>query len=276
MANSFQARPTPSRYAFLGLLLLCLAVSPAGADTADMKDRPMDVAQLGTLPRGIYLPVALAHTLKAGATPAGTPIEAFTTQRIPVAPHRFLPRGVALHGTVIRSTVISSKQGAGGTWLTLRFTTLHYGNRDVPLRTGALAIANFTNVDDTYAPMTATGDPGSNSQANWTTRQIGGDVLMRSDWQGALLNDYSQRVGFADFNGIYADPPHGSGVNASETDASGSSLLPLALGVFSSTAHGLYGFDLHDTLTSGDGEFTVTAPKHLELRSNDNLLLQVL
>ncbi len=236
------------------------AESPASSLT---KSQPADTTQSLRLSPGTYLPVALYHTLKAGATAPGTPIQAFTTQRIPVAPGRYLPRGVALSGTVLRSTATPA-----GTAITLRFTTLRYGGHDTPIRTAALAIANFTNVDDTYAPMTVTGDPSDTSRANWTTMQVGGDTVIRSGWTGPVVNERTQRVGFATFHGVYADPP------SSPTATEHPTTLPLALGAFSSTASGLYGFDHDATLATGDGDITVTAPGHLELHANDNLLLK--
>ncbi len=275
--------------------LFALALWPSPLPAAE-KSKPIAVEELVSLPAGIYLPVALYHSLKAGSSQPGTPVEAFTTQRVPVARERYLPRGTAIFGTLLRSgtsdtvSAISSPanaiSGASGpraraTTLILRFTSLRYRNHDFPLQANALAIANFTDVADTSAPLSAIADPSDSSPANWTTRQIGGDVLTRSNWIGTLDNTRMQRVGFADFHGVYADPPAEPALTTPQAapittpTTAPNAALPRALGVFSSTAHGLYGFDFRATLTSPNGVITLTAPGRAELRSNDNLLLQV-
>jgi hypothetical protein len=76
-----------------------------------------------------------------------------------------------------------------------------------------------------------------------------------------------QPVGFADFYGVYANPPASTPGNAT---------IPYAVGVFSTSARGLYGFDFSDKLSSSGSNITVTANGNLVLRNGDDLLLQIL
>ncbi len=241
-------------------------VPPNHPTPESFNGQPIPATQLKVLPVGLYLPVALHHALKAGDTRPGTPIQAYTTQRVPVAASLYMPRGVEILGTVV-----ASNAGSAQSALTLRFTTLRYGGHDLPLHADALAIGNFSNVDDTYLPQTAVTDPTDSSPANWTTRQLGGDILTRQAWYGVLVNTRTQRVGFGDFNGVYADPQ--APVDAPPTTPL-VARLPRALGAFSSDASGLYGFDHDATLASGGGNITVTSPGRAKLRAADNLLLK--
>ncbi len=248
------------------LLTLCLLSSPSFADDhAHPKPTPVEQT-LQPLAPGLTLPIELSRGLKAGHTKPGSTVTGFTTQRIPLGPGVYLPRGVKVTGTVIASTAPDKKAGHPAI-LSIRFDTLHYHQQSLPLLTEALAIANFTNVDDTFSPASDPSDKGNPSPANWTTSQIGGDQVVRSGWVGPVVNRSMQRVGSADFHGVYADPPAG---------ASGPAAIPHALGVFSTTAQGLYGFDGDDKLSFSENNITVTANGNLTLRSGDNLLLKVL
>ena len=244
------------------VLGLALALG-AGASPAQ---RRTPIESLGPVPAGITLPVALEHALRAGAARVGEPVTAATTQRVPLSVEHYLPRGATVIGSVIASSGEDKATGQPAV-IALRIDRLRYHGRTVPLRTRTLALANFTAVDDTAIPINGGGDRGEATPANWTTVQIGGDVLMRSGWIGVLDNGATQRVGYADFHGVYADPVRGG---------SGGAALPRALGAFSSSVGGLYGFTDQARLSSTDGTLTVTSPGKLVLRTGDNLLLEVL
>lgn len=247
----------------LSLLLLSTSMLSAQAS----HPLPTHAAQtLRPLTPGLTLPIELTHALKAGHTLPGTPVVAFTTQRIPLTPSDYLPRGVEVTGTVIASTAADKQTGTPAA-LTIRFNSIHYHGQVIPLRAQALAIANMMAVGDTFASTNDGSDRGNSSPANWTTQQVGGDEVYRSGWRGPVLNSTTQPVGFADFYGVYADPPAG---------ASGPAAIPHAVGVFSTTARGLYGFDFTDKLSSPAATTTITANGNLVLRNGDDLLLKVL
>lgn len=249
----------------LPLPLLVLALSTLAAiQTHTLPTQPVETLQ--PLAPGLTLPIELTRALKAGHTRPGTPVDAVTTQRIPLTLTTYLPRGAKVTGTVIASTAADKHTGSPAT-LTIRFDTLHYHQQVVPLVADALAIANFTAVGDTFASTNDGSDRGNSSPASWTTQQVGGDQVCRSGWKGPVFSSSMQPVGFADFYGVYADPPAGN---------IGPDAIPHAVGVFSTSAHGLYGFDFSDKLSSSGTEITVTANRDLVLRSGDDLLLQIL
>ncbi len=221
------------------------------------------VQAVTALPAGQTLPVALSRGLRAGGVSPGTPVIGYVTQRVPLSADTYLPAGAQVLGTVVAS---SRADGAHAARLSLRFTMLKLHGTDTPLRVKGLAVANFTDVNDTHVPVNGIADRQTPGPANWTTRQIGGDVLMRSGWMGELDNGAMQPVGFADFNGIYAG----------KRQARVGATLPRALGAFSAEAQGLYGFGEGAVLLVSDDELTVTSPGKLVLRRGDELLLQVL
>ncbi len=252
-------KPSPS----LLLLLLVLACLPLHAQ---QHQKLSPATTLTPIPPGLTLPIQISHALHAGSTKPGTPITATTTQRIPLANHLYLHHGARVLGTVIASNPADPRTAQPAS-LTLRFTTLRYKNQTVPITARILAIANFTQVDDTRLPANGATDRGNSNPASWTTQQIGQDEVYRSGWVGPVFNATSHRVGFADYSGVYADPP---------PNATGNAAIPRAMGVFSTTAHGLYGFEDGAAIQSTLPDTTITSPHSLVLRDGDHLLLEVL
>ena len=243
----------------LGGVFVCVAAAVAQREAA--------VSELQALPPGITLPVKMERSLRAGKVQVGTPIVMKTTQRVPVSEDTYLKAGTELVGEVVAST---AGRGNGSTpaTLSIRFTRLRYGKQSIPLRTKAIAIANFAEVNYAYLPADGGPDMGIVSEANWTTKQVGGDSVFRTGWVGPVFGVGREKVGRADYYGVYSLP------TASPNDGPP---LPRALGVFSTTAAGLYGFDRAAELHSADGTITVTSPrKSVELRNGDNLLLEVI
>lgn len=211
---------------------------------------------------GTTLPIALRETLRPGRTPVGSPVRAYTTQRTPVALHAYLRDRAELTGSVVTS---SSTDGVAT--LSIRFTRLRYEGRSIPVIADAVAIASIMNVNATGIPANGSTDRENSNPASWTTAQVGGDEVYRSGWVGPVCDATMKTVGFADFHGVYALPP-GQGTGPD---------FPLALGVFSTNAAGLYGFDHRDSLRSAGGTFTISGPVgEVVLRRGYNLLLKVI
>ena len=117
--------------------------------------------------------------------------------------------------------------------------------------------------------MTGGADRGNASEASWTTRQVGGDEVVRSGWVGDVIGSSTLKVGYADYWGVYSLP-----VTPSACDGLA---LPRAIGVFSTTAAGLYGFDEGMELHSEGGTITLTrAGGRVLMRDGDHLLLEVM
>lgn len=226
-----------------------------------------DISEMEALRPGVTLPVQLGRALRAGKVKVGAQIVVKTTQKVPVGENIYLNAGAELDGEVVVSTAGGGTASTPAT-LSIRFTRLRYGGHSIPVKTKAIAIANFMQVTDTQLPADGGPDMGNTNEANWTTRQVGGEVIVRTGWMGPVVGNNVDKVGYADRDGVYSLP-------TAEPD--GGPSFPHALGVFSTTAAGLYGFGKGSSLQSADGTITVTGPgKSLELRSGDNLLLEVI
>ena len=245
-----------------GLLLLAFfSVWARGSETSQRRNA---VTELQSLPTGLALPVQMGRTLRAGKTKPGTVFMVTTTQRVPISETSYLNAGVKVRGEVVASTS-GDGTAAHPSVLTIRFTELDYRGKTVPLVTRAIAIANIMAVDDTYLPATGAIDKGNSNPASWTTRQVGGDEVYRSGWVGDVDDATMHKVGNADYYGVYSLPVKVDGVQ-----------IPRAMGVFSTTAKGLYAYAQGATLESSGGSITVTSPeKHVAIRNGDHLLLEV-
>ena len=240
-------------------ILLLASVSVSGGT---LKGR--EVSQLAPLPVGVTLPVQLGKTLRAGNTKPGTTFTATTTQRVPVSEETYLDRGATLRGKVVTS-IAGDGTVEHPSVLVIRFTQLSYRRQTVPIATGALAVAGRLAIDETYWPVQATIDQFTNNRGNWTTRQVGGELVARSGWEGPVV-DAGHAVGSADYYGVYMLP--------SETDEM---QFPLAIGIFSTTAKGMYGYDRGTTLDSSEGTITITSRKRNSavVRAGEQMLLEV-
>ena len=223
------------------------------------------VTALKPLPEGLTLPVKMGRTLRAGKVKTGTMIEAKTTQRVPVSATAYLTQGATVRGEVVASDAGDGTTARPST-LTIRFDQLSYRGQTVPLKARAVAIANLMAVDDTFLPATGSTDRGNSNSASWTTRQVGGDFVARSGWVGEVVGSGLRTVGHADFYGVYSLP-----VKLSDGAA-----VPRAMGVFSTTAEGLYGYDTGAQLESSGGLITIRNPeKRAVIRAGDDMLLEV-
>jgi len=250
---------------------MCAGLALAGLTmlgwAADIAPKPQEISELRPLQAGVTLPVAVGRTLRAGKVKPGTIVVMKTTQRVPVSEDAYLKRGAAVRGEVVTSAAGDGTAAHPAT-LTIRFTQLSYRGMTVPLETRAVAMANLMDVDGTFLPMMGGPDRGNSSEASWTTRQVGGEEVVRSGWVGPVVGTGLKTVGRADYYGVYSLPPkleEGDGV-----------MFPRAMGVFSTTARGLYGFDEGTQLESSGGLITITnAEGRAVIRAGDHLLLEV-
>ena len=236
--------------------------APVTSNTAKEEQRSVSAAKLEPLPAGVTLPVRLGRTLRAGKTRVGLTFVVKTTQRVPLTNTTYLNRGTELEGKVVAS-VAGDGTAASPAVLSIEFTTLRYRKQTVAVGTRAIAIANFVQVGETFLPVQGGADRGNASEASWTTTQVGGDQVARSGWVGDVVGRGTRTVGRADYYGVYTLPAGAS--------------PPRAMGVFSTTTTGLYGFESGTSLSSAGGVITLTRSggKKLEMRDGDNLLLEV-
>jgi hypothetical protein len=234
---------------------------------AEIGLRSHTITELQPLPAGITLPVQMGKTLRAGKVKPGTVFQVKTMQRVPVSADGYLERGATVRGEVVASDA-GDRTAAHPATLAIRFTQLSYRGRTVPLETRAVAMANLMAVDDTFLPATGSTDRGNSNPASWTTRQVGGDEVVRSGWVGPVVGSGLRTVGSADYYGVYRLPATLQGRDGG--------MVPRAMGVFSTTAKGLYGYDEGAQSESSGGLITITNPMgRAVIRAGDHLLLEV-
>jgi hypothetical protein len=206
-------------------------------------------------PPGSTLPVILVHTLKSQNLAVGQQVVARFSQRVPVSAGQYLPAKVKILGNVV---------SLGNSSIGILFTELRWKGQTVPVHVRLVAAASSDSVFQSKLPEGGT-DRGTATPADWTTRQVGGDQVYRSAGSGGVYNRFSEPVGHADLNGVYASPT-----------AKGE--LPRAVGPFSTTATGLHGLPNFSIDSSGErGKpiiLAVSSPKW-KLRAGDALLLEV-
>jgi hypothetical protein len=174
---------------------------------------------LPELSGGTTLPVSLETALSAKHVRVGERITARLSQRVPLG-GGYLPA---------KARILGSIAAYDGHSLSLRFNTLRLGDKTEPLEVRLVAAAFWMDVGQTRDPLDG-GDRGTSSPADWTTQQIGRDEVYRSGGSGTVYNQFSEPVGHADTEGVYAAPVAGVPAHA--------------MGPFSTTASGLY--DLQD------------------------------
>jgi hypothetical protein len=210
------------------------------------------VNQLVAPPPGATLPVALGASLKAQDLTVGQIVTARLFQRVPLSNHSYLPGKAEIVGHVVSSEPSS---------VSLLFTQLRWEGQVIPVHVRLLAAASSFNVYQTKLPMSCDTD----SSADSTTRQVGGDEIYLSAGSGKVYDQYSQPVGYANPNGVYQDP-----LLAGEP--------PRAMGPFSTTATGLHGLPGFSILSRGDAGDPITlgvSGKEWHIASGAALLLEV-
>jgi len=248
----------------IGFVMIFNATLGGAAETAL---RSQAITELKPLPAGVTLPIRMGRTLRSGEVKPGKVFQVKTTQRVPVSAKEYLKQGATVRGEVVASDAGDGTASHRST-LTIRFSQLSYRGQTVPMVIRAVAVANLMAVDDTFLPTTGGADRGNNSPASWTTRQVGGDVVARSGWVGEVVGSGLHTVGHADYYGVYSLPVQVRGAD--------SAMVPRAMGVFSTTAEGLYGYETGARLESSGGLITITSPeKHVVIRAGDDMLLEV-
>lgn len=160
--------------------------------------------------------------------------------------------------------------------LVVKFDQLNSRGRSIPLTTSLRAVASMTEVFEAQLP-TSTFDEYGTSIADWTTVQVGGDVVYRGN--GQVITPDNRVVGSANVGGdvtakLMAVPDRGCRGPIEGNDRE------QALWVFSTSACGAYGFrDLkiaHAGRTDPVGEIVLEAPANVQVRAGSGLLLRVI
>jgi len=217
------------------------------------------------IPPATALPITLNTTLDVRKLVSGQRISASIAQDVPLPSGGKIRAGSRVNGRVLQA---GTKVG-GRTYVRLRFDQVGANGRDIAITTSLRAVASSREVQDAELPQH--GPILGETPANWTTTQVGGDVVYRGG--GHVMHD----------DAVVGDPVK-DGVLAvlvavrrpgCET-ASGDRRL--ALWVFSSSACGAYGyFGRLDIARAGDsspmGEIVLESKKNVRVGTGTAMLL---
>jgi hypothetical protein len=257
-AISFRLRPCGA------LIALAIASFLAG--------RQMLFAQQ-QIPEGTIIPVLLETTLDSAKIKTGQRVLAEVGQDISLG-----TAGTIRVGSKVVGYVTTVGREPGRSTVALHFDDLlpRKRNKHLSLEVRLRALASPLQVND--AGVTTTNGVGwSNESSNWTTDQVGGDVVYRGG--GHIVNSYGEIVGEPVHGGLF-DPWSGVLGQASNPTGSACQNLPLSKGqqslwIFSSSACGVYGFSdvRYENLPNGDILFS--APTRLKISGGSALMLTV-
>ncbi len=259
LANSYCCKALGrSQIVFLAILLV------AALSTSSSRGQ--------SLPSGTTLPARLQNTLNSEKDQPGETFTLKITQDIPVSGQAVIPRGATLTGHVVATQSI--KTGAQSSRITLQLDKLRFSHQGIPVVLGLRAMASVVEV--LYAGIPTNSDDNS---ASWTTRQIGGDVVYRGG--GPVTTSWGEIVGKPVSDGVIGrliaprDGPLPGNLHCASDD------MPHALGLFASTACGLYGFTRftmeRDGFEQPKGQITfVSSSKFIKISAGSQLLLEIL
>jgi len=223
----------------------------------------MAVAQ--QVPPGTAVPVMLNTALDASKTRADKRIEGRVMQDVPLSANEKIRERSRISGHIVNVT----KPGTHGSSITLKFDVITDGNRTIPITANLLAVASDAAVSDAQSPINVTSDRDPMSQ--WTTRQVGGDVVSRAQgkagsksgvmgtWQGGTS------VSIRLTPNPKAGCPEGSGYGDEQ-----------AVWVFSSDACGAYGLKdltIDRSTTAPVGDIILQSPRKISIRGGSGWLL---
>ena len=246
------------RFSLRSVFMLALSLAVAAAGHAQ---KP--------LPSGTILPVSLDTSMNTARLHAGQPIRATVMQNVPGTPVR---RGSRVYGQILQ---VDAPHG-GPVRLVFTFDSVqpHRSKQRIPLKASLRAVASFNEVEDAQVP-TEMASRGLNPE-NWTTQQIGGEMVYRG---GGPVARGDVTVGKPTPYGVLVLPrvQHGQPCRG----VIGQNRKPQALWLFSSDACGVFGLESvrlqHAGRTQPDGEFVLISPKgRIELGSGTGMLLRVL
>ncbi|MHB1702068.1 MAG: hypothetical protein ACYCSN_18435 [Acidobacteriaceae bacterium] len=239
METAISHRSSPARVriaiplatAFAALLCCALATAQPAPSASQAMQAAQPRAQAGQtvamLPAHITLPIVLAHTIDSRHAVVGQPVVGKLAQHVQIGPKAWLPKGAIVQGRIL---AVNAAQSATGPSVTFEFDRVAAKNSVWRTKTSLLALASLMEVYEANEPATDFDDRANQNEHAWTVRQIGGDIVYRDS--DRIDDSHGQRVGTEDAQGQYSLP----GVNPD-----GSPQLPRALGLFSTTAHGVYG-----------------------------------
>ena len=218
------------------------------------------------IPAGTVIPVMLNTGLNAGKDAAGKNIEGKVMQDVPTPLGFTVSKGSKVTGQVVSA----GKAGGSEPSLVLTFNSIQDHGRTIPLTAAVLAIASMQSVAQAQSPINS--NPDMQSASGWVTRQVGGDVVSRSQRKvgtpggltGIWLEDSSVIIKLTP--NADAGCPGGPGYDR-----------PQAVWIFSSSACGTYELGNARIASSGAapplGNVSLSSDRNLQIRGGSGWLL---
>jgi hypothetical protein len=213
------------------------------------------------IPPGTALPVVLGSTLDARKLQPGQPVSGSIPQDVP------LPSGgkIGVRSRIIGRVLQAGVDADGSSFIRMRWEQVRAKGRDLPLTASLRALASWWEVQGAQAPKHS--PVRGETEANWTTEQVGGDVVYRG---GGHVMHGDTVVGEPEYRGVLVEltamPEAGC-----PGDSGG---RRLALWVFSSSACGTYGFDGLEIVRTGEtGEILLRSRTNVYVRGGSGMLL---
>jgi len=224
------------------------------------------------IPSGTALPVMLNSTLDAKKNKPGRKVSARVMQSVPLPGGGRIPAGSQIVGHVLQ---VSGSTATSPSQLVFKFDQLNWRGHVLPVTTSLRALASMTDVFEAQLPTNNFDEYGT-SLADWTTVQVGGDLVYRG--YGHIVSPDNNVIGSATIGGavtakLVPVPDRGcrGAVEGNDREQ--------ALWVFSTSACGAYGFPelkiAHAGRTTPMGEVVLESPRNVMVRGGSGLLLRV-
>ena len=232
---------------------------------------PATLSNPQVIPAGTILPVRLDTALTPRKCKPGEPIHARLMQAVRLPDGRTIRAGAKVAGHVIR---ISGPDDAEGGEIAFRFDRMKTSRTTIPVTVSLRALASFMEIEDARIP--AMGPDRGTSEEDYTTQQVGGDVVYRG---GGPVMSRGRVVGVPVPDGVLVRPlanPEGGCRGAIYGNDH-----PQALWLFAADACGTYGLPhvtiRHAGRSAPIGEIVLRAGKgHLNVRGGAGMLLRVI
>jgi hypothetical protein len=182
------------------------------------------------IPFGTILPVQLNSSLRSDKAKAGQQISARVMQDVPLLGGRKIHAGVKVIGHVV-----SARPAVDGMMadLSFQFDTLAMGKQRFAMTTNLRALATMMDVSEAQIPES--GPDRGTSENEWTTDQIGGEVVYRG---GVVAHGWNIVGSSAGGSGVLVHLTSRPGTRCRGDTSANDEMQPLW--VFSSDACGLY------------------------------------
>lgn len=204
-------------------------------------------------PVGTAFPVVFTHTINAADAKMGDTVTTKTTQVVILPTGDRIPQGSELIGTIVESHPHSPNEPSE---LAIRFETLLSAGSKSAIRVRLRAMASFV---DSYSARSALVQYDTPDNSLYS--QVGGDTYFPYD---AVHSPRGAVVGKATRDGIFVKLARTTAESNDRIMCDETDTLQ-AVGIFSSSACGLYGFGdffLDEAGTSGDGVIRFHADQH--------------